>query len=110
MKEALIILLFSISSHAYAEEISTWIERSGYIFNSEHKIALDAAKKYTVNEKINKLTVHYEYQISKNKNGFYVLVIQYTLNKELEKLYYPGGHFALDVDKNGNVIKFHPGA
>ena len=110
MNKVLIVLLLSISSYSCAEEVSTWIERSGYVFISEHEIALNAAKKYTVNEKINKLTVHYEYQISTNKNGFYIFVIKYTLNKELKKLYYPGGHYALDVDKNGNVIKFYPGA
>jgi hypothetical protein len=110
MEKVLIFLIFFISAQAYAEEASTWSERTGYKLSSEHQIALDAAKKHTANERINQLTVHYEYQISTIKNGFYIFVIQYTLNKDHKKLYYPGGHFALDIDKNGNVIKVHPGA
>jgi len=110
MEKVLIFLIFFISAQAYAEEASAWSERTGYKFSSEHQIALDAAKKHTANERIDQLTVHYEYQISTIKNGFYIFVIQYTLNKDHKKLYYPGGHFALDIDKNGNVIKVHPGA
>ena len=110
MKKIPIFLIFVISVFAYAGEDPTWSERAGYKLLSEHEIALNAAKKYTKNETINELTVHYEYQISTTKEGFYVFVIQYTLNEDNKKLYYPGTHFALDIDKNGNVIKLHPGS
>ena len=113
MRKRLFIILLSLSISGVANENASWTEMQDYTFHPGHELALKATKawvKAQEKEKQSPTTIwHYEYKITTTKNGFHCLVVKYTLTGDNQKQYYPGAHFSLDIDHNGNVITVIPG-
>ena len=111
MRIIYLILLLTLSTFCQAKQTSTWVERDDYTFIPEHIPALKAAKDYVrANKKADtQLIWHYEYKITSEESGFYVFIVEYTVSEEGKKLYYPGAHFSLKLDKDGNITEMIPG-
>ena len=85
-----------------------------YKLITQHKPALKAAKQWVARNKKpgpkpSKIW-HYEYNIHTTDKGFRIFVVKYTLSGESEKQYYPGAHFSLYINKNGEVYNMMPGS
>ena len=105
-----LILPFALifSTAAIAADFGNWIVAEGYQPIERHQIALKSAQEWTAKEYgLDKY--NYVYQITENEAGFYVSVVMAAeLGSNLQS--FPGGHFALYIDKKGKVYDVFRGA
>ena len=106
------LILFLFVYRATGQEVVDWVAAEGYEPIPEHVLILDSARRYTAaRDKTleREFSYNYEYRIEKNGMDYHVFVLIQALDDEGNPSYFPGGHFGLYIDSDGEVIDLHPG-